>query len=163
MKAVYQLARLLKEYLPINFARIVLTAQTVLSIIKVRTVSLSEIAAGFAGKAETESDERRMRSFFKEFYLDPDFIALFAASKLPGDKRLLTADRTTWEFGKMKINILVSAVVYRGAAVPLLWKFLTDKDEPDCGKKGNSNTGERKELTERFIRLFGKDRISKNP
>ncbi len=86
MKAVYQPARLLKEHLPISFARIVLTAQTVLSLIKVRTVSLSEIAAGFAGKAETESNERRMRSFFKELYLDPDFIALFAASELPGDK-----------------------------------------------------------------------------
>ncbi len=158
MKQVYQLARFLKEHLPINFARIILISQIIISMIKVRTVSLSEIAAGFAGKARNESNERRMRNFFKGFYLDPDFIALFVGSELPEGKWLLAADRTTWEFGKMKISILVLAVVYRGVAIPLLWKFLTKKDEPDCGKKGNSNTGERKELMEHFIRLFGKDR-----
>jgi hypothetical protein len=159
MKAVYQMAGFLKEYFPINFARIILISQIVLALIKVKTVSLNEIAAGFAGKTKTDSNERRMRRFFKDFSLDPDFIALFVASKLPGGKWLLTVDRTEWEFGKIKINILMLAVVYKGVAVPLLWKFLTKKDDPDIGKKGNSNTEERKELTEQFIRLFGKERI----
>lgn len=159
MKAVFRLAQLLKGHLPINFARIVLIAQMILSMIKVRTVSLSEIATGFAGKTKTESNERRMRNFFGNFYMDTDFIALFVASKLPKGKWLLTVDRTNWEFGKMKINILVLAVVYKGVAIPLLWKFLTRKNDPHCGKKGNSNTEERKELMEQFVRLFGKGRI----
>lgn len=55
MKAVYQLAELLKEYFPINFARIILISQVIMALIKVKTVSLNEIAAGFAGKAETAS------------------------------------------------------------------------------------------------------------
>ncbi len=59
----------------------------------------------------------------------------------------------------MKINILILAVVYKGVAVPLPRKFLTRENNPDSGKNGNSNTGERKELTERFIGLFGKERI----
>lgn len=159
MKEVYMLARLLKKYLPINFARIVLIAQMILAMIKVRTVSLSEIAAGFAGKTKTESNERRMRNFFKDFSPDSDSIALFVGSELPEGKWLLTADRTIWEFGKIKTDILVLAVVCKGVAIPLLWKFLTKKDDPDSGKKGNSNTEERKELMERFIRLFGKERI----
>ncbi len=159
MKAVYQLAGLLKGFFPINFARIVLIAQVVLALIKVKTVSLNELAAGFAGKTETDSNERRMRRFFKNFSPDPDFIALFVASGLPGDRWLLIIDRTNWEFGKIKINILMLAVVYKGVAVPLLWKFLTKKDNPDIGKKGNSNTEERKELMTQFVRLFGKERI----
>lgn len=159
LKAVLQLTLLLKEHLPINFARITLIAQMVLSMIKVRTVTLGELAAGFAGKSKTESNERRMRNFFGNFPLNSDFIANFVASRLPGGKWLLTVDRTIWEFGKTKINILVLAVAYRGVAVPLLWKFLTKKDEPENGKKGNSNTGERKELMERFFSLFGKERI----
>ncbi|MGE0086974.1 MAG: IS4 family transposase, partial [Desulfococcaceae bacterium] len=49
--------------------------------------------------------------------------------------------------------------VYKGVAVPLLWKLLIKKDDPDAGKKGSPNTEERKYLIEHFIRLFGKERI----
>jgi len=57
-----------------------------------------------------------------------------------------------------EISILIPAVVYKGAAVPLIWKLLTKKDDPDAGKKGSPNTDERKELPEHFIRFFGKER-----
>lgn len=116
------------------------------------------MATGFAGKTKTESDERRMRYFFGDFYPDPDFMALFVASELPTGKWLLPMDRTYWEFGKIKISILVLAVTYKGIAIPPLWKFLTGKNDPACGKKGNSDTDERKEPTEWSVRLFGKDR-----
>jgi len=159
MKAVCHLSQLSEEHFPSDFARIMLIAQMVIAMIKVRTVSLSEIATGFAGKTKTSSDERRMRRFFKDFSFDSDFVALFVASELPEGKWLLTVDRTNWEFGKIRTDILVLAVVCRGVAVPLLWKFLTKKDDPDFGKKGNPNTGERKYLMERFMRLFGKERI----
>lgn len=158
MKEVFQLTMLLKEHLPINFARITLIAQMILSMIKVRTVTLSEIATGFAGKSKTDSNERRMRNFLKDFSLDSDSITRFIASKLPEGKWLIAVDRTIREFGKIKISILMPAVAYKGVAVPLLWKFLTKKNEPDCGKKGNSNTEERKALMTRFFRLFGKER-----
>ena len=159
MKEVYRLAVLLKEHFPINFARIILISQMIIAVIKVRTVSLNEIAAGFAGKTETDSNERRIRRFFSEFPINPDFVSLFIASVLPEGKWLLTADRTEWQSGKTEINILMPAVVYKGAAIPLLWKLLIKKDDPHAGKKGSPNTGERKYLMEHFIRLFGKKRI----
>lgn len=159
MKEVYHPALLLKEHFKINFARIMLVSQMVVAVIKVRTVTLTEIAAGFAGKTETASNERRIRRFFKYFPLNPDFVSLFIASVLPEGKWILTADRTEWEFGKTKISILMLAVVYKGVAIPLLWKLLTKNHDPDAGKKGSSNTAERKELMEHFIRLFGKERI----
>ena len=159
MKEVYRPALLLKEHFPMNFARIMLISQMIIAVIKVRTVTLSEIAAGFAGKTETASNERRIRRFFKDFPLSPDFVSLFVASLLPEGKWLLTVDRTEWEFGKTKINILMPAVAHKGVAIPLLWKLLTKNDDPHAGKKGSSNTGERKDLIENFIILFGKERI----
>ena len=39
----------------------------------------------------------------------------------------LPLDRTTWEYGKSCINILVLAVVWRGVAIPVLWETLDKK------------------------------------
>jgi len=47
----------------------------------------------------------------------------------------------------LNINVLVIAVIYQGLSFPLMFKLLP--------KAGNSNTNERIELIERFIRLFG--------
>ncbi len=156
MREVYKLTVILKRYFNINFARITLIAQMVMSLIKVRTVCLSEVATGFSGKAQSGSNEKRIQRFLNKFPFNAESVAQFVASKLPEGEWILTTDRTYWEFGKLKINILMSAVVYKGVGIPLLWKFL---GEPDCGKKGNSDTGERIELITCFIRLFGAGRI----
>ena len=63
----------------------------------------------------------------------------------------LSLDRTNWKWGGVNINLLVLAVVYRGAAIPVYWLPLN--------KRGNSNSRERKALLQRFIGQFGKDRI----
>ena len=49
--------------------------------------------------------------------------------------------------GQADINILILGITYQGVAFPLLFKMLN--------KRGNSNTRERIELIDRFIRLFG--------
>lgn len=157
MREVCKLALILKKYFNINFARITLIAQMVLALIKVRTVCLSEVATGFAGKAKTASNEKRIQRFLKNFPFNAVSVAQFVASKLPEGQWILTTDRTCWEFGKLKINILMLAVVYKNVAIPLLWNFL---GESDVGKKGNSDTGERIGLITRFIRLFGAGRIA---
>ena len=156
MREVYKLTVILKKYFPINFARITLIAHMVPALIKVRTVCLSEVATGFAGKAEAASNEKRIQRFLKDFPLDSEAIARFIASKLPECQWILSMDRTYREFGRLNINILMLAVVYKGVAIPPVWKFL---GEPDSGRKGSSDTGERIELISRFIRLFGAERI----
>lgn len=158
MESVTLLRQVLKEHFIINAARIMLIAQMVVALIKVRTVCLSEIATGFAGNAMPSSNEKRIHRFLRDFPFDSDAVALFVGSKLPEGKWLLTLDRTNWKFGRTDINILMLAVVYKGVAVPLMWKILGKEDVPNFGKKGNSNTGERKELTDRLIRLFGAER-----
>ena len=67
------------------------------------------------------------------------------------DKVQLTLDRTNWKWGKRNINILMLAIVYRGIAIPIVWTLLN--------KRGNSDTKERITLIQRFISIFGKDRI----
>ena len=67
------------------------------------------------------------------------------------DKVQLTLDRTNWKWGKRDINILMLAIVYRGIAIPIVWTLLN--------KRGNSDTKERIALIQRFISIFGKDRI----
>ena len=52
---------------------------------------------------------------------------------------------------KRDINILMLAIVYRGIAIPIVWTLLN--------KRGNSDTKERIALIQRFIAIFGKDRI----
>ena len=59
----------------------------------------------------------------------------------------LCIDRTNWKLGQADVNILMLGITYQGVAFPLLFKMLN--------KRGNSNTRERIELIDRFIRLFG--------
>ena len=80
--------------------------------------------------------------------LDTDVIARIIFKLLPHDPPYrLAIDRTNWKFGDTDINVLVIAIVYQGVAFPILFKMLP--------KFGNSNTNERIELMERYIRLFG--------
>ncbi|HBK70595.1 MAG TPA: IS4 family transposase [Flavobacteriaceae bacterium] len=76
-------------------------------------------------------------------------------------KWTLTMDRTNWKIGKVNINILYLAVAYKSIAIPLFWSLLQIKD--DTGelytKRGNSSTEERIEIINRFIKVFGVDRI----
>jgi hypothetical protein len=56
-------------------------------------------------------------------------------------------------------------VAYKGMAIPLLWKFLTIEEEKDGelierGKRGNSNTKERKDMLSDFIEIFGVEKIA---
>jgi hypothetical protein len=52
-------------------------------------------------------------------------------------------DRTNWQFGMFNINILILSIAHKGVAFPIVWQLL--------GKKGNSNTQERKQLLQRFL------------
>jgi hypothetical protein len=74
-------------------------------------------------------------------------------------------DRTNWKLGKSNVNLLVLGVAYKGMAIPLLWKFLTIEKKIDGklieqGKRGNSNTKERKDMLSDFIEIFGVEKIA---
>jgi hypothetical protein len=65
---------------------------------------------------------------------------------------VLSIDRTDWQFGDCVFNILMLGVVHDGVAFPLVWCLLD--------QRGNSNTHERIELFNEFLRRFGERNIA---
>jgi len=124
-----------------------------IALMSVSTVNLTQLALTFPSRAQIPSRYRRIQRFFSGHRIDYNDVARFIM-KLFGFTETdfyLSLDRTNWKWGGVNINLLVLAVVYRGAAIPVYWLPLN--------KRGNSNSRERKALLQRFIGQFGKGRI----
>jgi hypothetical protein len=65
---------------------------------------------------------------------------------------VISIDRTDWYLGETPLNILMLSLVYKGVAFPLLWTVLE--------KKGCSDTAERIQLLEKYLKLFGPASLS---
>lgn len=136
----------------LNLARVKLIAHFVCALCKVRSVCFAKLANAFDHTATADSSLRRIQRFIAGFALEGDLVARLVFALLPEREGLiLTIDRTNWKFGGTDINIFMLGAAYRGVAFPLLFAMLD--------KRGNSNSGERIALVERFVRLFGKERI----
>lgn len=121
------------------------------SLIKVRTLNLVQVAEGLETNAEIDSNYRRIQRFLKDFKLDYKTIAILISNFLPDGKWVLCMDRTDWKFGCIPINLLFISVACKGLAIPIFVTILT--------KKGNSNFEERKAIITKFIDVFGIKRI----
>jgi hypothetical protein len=136
----------------VNKARLKLMAMFVIALCKVQTVGFEKLSNAFDSEALAVSSLRRIQRFIAHYTLDSDLIAKFIFSLLPQKENLkLSIDRTNWKFGQTDINIFMLGVTYKGVAFPLLFKMLN--------KRGNSNTKERIDLVNHFIRLFGTNSI----
>jgi hypothetical protein len=154
MLEVLMVQAVFTEVLTWNRARIHFLSNFIIALIKVKTVNLVEIATAFAGPAKKDSKYRRIKRFFKDFVIDPADLARLIGRLLPipAGHWVLVMDRTNWQFGQTHINILMLGVAYQGIAFPLLWMLLP--------KTGNSNTTERIQLMDRFLKLFPVDTIA---
>lgn len=103
-------------------------------------------------EAHAEANRQQIRRLLDQPALSQAVWATTVAALLPiKGPWVLALDRTEWKLGKTTINLLVLAVVCSGCAVPLLWLVLD--------KAGASDTGERVCLLQRFVALFGKDKV----
>lgn len=117
-----------------------------------QTVTFEKLSNAFESKTSSASSLRRIQRFIASYSFDADLIARLIFNLLPKqDKLILSIDRTNWKFGQANINIFMLGIVYQGVAFPLLFTMLD--------KRGNSNSQQRIELVNRFIRLFGKEVI----
>jgi len=141
-----------------NLARVKFLARFLVALFAVKTVCLTQIASIFPSEAKSESSYKRLQRFLNGFDLDFSELACFLATliKVP-TPWTLAIDRTNWKLGKTTINFLVLALVHRGVAFHLLWSVLQKEGR---GKAGNSNTKERIALLNRFVAVFGKEKIS---
>jgi hypothetical protein len=101
------------------------------------------------GKPDTEADShyKRLTRFFQARFhqrviwkLILKAVVNYIIQQLDqrqGGKYLLL-DATSWEFGKVRIQLLVLSILYQGIAIPIAWVNLA--------KKGHSNFTERKRL-----------------
>jgi len=152
MRQINKLEALLQSQFGWHKSRVNCMSLFMISLIKVRTVNLTQIALAMNPHVCAASNYRRLQRFFALFDLDLNAVARFVVALLPvKDNFILTLDRTNWKLGRANINFLVLAVAYKGAAFPVLWSLLD--------KRGNSHTCERIDLLQRFIELFGKDKI----
>ena len=136
----------------INLARVKFISYFIIALCKVQTVGFEKLANAFDAGAKKESSLRRIQRFISGYAMDSDLVAKLVFNLLPQKQGIrLSIDRTNWKFGQLDINIFMLGVVYQGVAFPLLFTMLP--------KRGNSNSQERIDLVERFIRLFGKDVI----
>jgi len=136
----------------INLARVKLISHIVIALCKVQTVTFEKLSNAFESKTSSASSLRRIQRFIASYSFDADLIARLIFNLLPKqDKLILSIDRTNWKFGQANINIFMLGIVYQGVAFPLLFTMLD--------KRGNSNSQQRIELVNRFIRLFGKEVI----
>lgn len=150
---INELRNILNEHFHWHKARLDCFVSMLLALLAVNTVNLTQLAVSFPSRALISSRYRRMQRFFSEHWIDYDDVAWFIM-RLFGftdSDYYLSLDRTNWKWGKININLLVLAVVYRGAAIPVYWLPLN--------KRGNSNSRERIALLKRFIDQFGRDPI----
>jgi hypothetical protein len=147
MNQYSELKKALQPHLNWHGARLSFLALFLLALLKVKQVNLSELALGFGGLTQSESNYKRLQRFFGGFDLDYSVIARTVVNwmQIP-QPWVLSLDRTTWEFGTHCYNMLTLGIVHEGVAFPVLWWMLD--------KKGNSNSDERMRLVEQFCRLF---------
>ena len=145
---------MLEQGLGWHGARIDLLARLICALFQVKTVNLAQLATALSGRARLEAHYQRLQRFFRGFDLDDATLARLRVSLLPAEAGpwVLTLDRTPWQFGRVDINLLVLGIVWRGVTWPVLWTVLE--------KRGNSNTAERIASMERFLAVFGRERIA---
>lgn len=147
-----QLIKIIQVQLNCSNLRSEFIALFLTSLIKSRSVNLSDIACMFKVTNKFESNYRRIQRFFREYMMNFEKIGKMLISLLPtGTRYIVAIDRTNWEFGKTAINIMMVSVVYKDISLPVCWKLLP--------KKGHSNHYERIELLERLFKILPKNQI----
>lgn len=153
MEQIEALSGLLNPHFNWNKARMDCFVGMLISLLKIRSVNLTELATAFPSDAKKESRYRRIQRFIDGHFMSFDNVAWFIMYlfEFVENDYYLTLDRTNWKWGSKNINILMLAIAYKGTAIPVYWILLD--------KRGNSNTRERIALMKRFIKQFGKEHI----
>ena len=147
-----KLNQLLSKHIKANAARLECLGFLVSALLQHRTVNLVILSTSDDGKdVSNETRYRRLQDFFLNAKLCFQSIGLFIIGRIPkpAEGYTLAMDRTNWKFGRVDINFLVISIVVGTVSIPLVWKVLPKKT-----KRGNSNTGQRKALSNRLLKIL---------
>lgn len=146
------LQRRIQAHLPLHGTRLDFIVRFVMALVVVRGVTLSTVASALNPNVLLESNEKRIKRFFRADLVDRCVWAKLLLALLPvKDKLVLTLDRTTWALGQHSFNVLLLGVAYQGTALPLLWTWLD--------QKGNSSTSERLALIDDLLEHVEAERV----
>lgn len=146
---IFRKADTLMPLKPINLARKKFMALFVEGLIKGRSVQFIEVANHMSTQSKTDSNVRRIQDFMANYVLDYEQIAMLLCCFLPAKGQItLAIDRTNWQFGECDINFLVISAYCQGAAIPLWFELLEDK------QGGNSNEQERIAVLKACLKLL---------
>jgi hypothetical protein len=142
------LSKAVSKHIELSATRRETLAWLTLSIMQQGTICLWRLAAYVDSAATIASVRRRFYRFFQFVRLDGACPARIVADLLGLDGKpwVLAIDRTNWDFGKARINILMISVEWHGIGVPLMWTLLASA--------GNSDTKTRTCLLDRLRRTF---------
>lgn len=152
--AIATLGETVRPHVGLSKDRVETLGMIVVGMVSARTVNLSHLAAERPGEVQLSSTYRRLQRFFQHVQLEQDWAAPLV-EKLCGlkasNKWYLALDRTQWQVGGKEVNYLVLAAVTRRFRVPLMWTMINGR--------GCSDTGQRIELMQRYLDLFGVESI----
>ena len=119
LNEITELSRILKEALGWHQARIRFTAAFMLALLRVRSVNFPNLALALNPHAKQQSNERRLQRFFSSFKLDLDAFAKLLLELVPNHHKLvITLDRTPWQVGSVRLNILLFGCNAQGSPPP---------------------------------------------
>jgi Transposase DDE domain len=152
MDYVTSLYLLLSKHFYWHKSRIETLCMLILALFKIQNVQLPQLAISIDSEAKQESSIKRIYRFFKHQIIDQGEVVMFLKKIMKIELVTLIIDRTNWEFGKTKINVLYLAISYQHIAIPIFFKILDNKG-------GNSKAADRIELMEQFLKLFSSSSI----
>jgi hypothetical protein len=122
--------------------------QAALSLIMGGSVTLKHVAQGFQqGDAKVGSVCRQLQRFLKEQAIDFEAFGIIIQNFMELHTKVYVAlDRTNWDFGVFHINFLFITVIYGKVSIPIVWMLLD--------KEGNSDTQERIDLVNQFLKII---------
>ena len=154
-KAFRKVSATLKEGLSLNKARADCLSAFIITAVEAKSILLDDTVKRLPGSAKGKSKFRRLQDFFCEVRPDYSSVALMImgfVARLTDKSLVLSMDRTGWKTrGGHEYNLLVLSVCLGDMGLPVLWC--------DLRRLGNSTARKRKRLVQRFIRLFGVERI----
>ena len=123
MRHISELSNILRSPLCFDKRKRECLAQVIMGMISCRTVNLALLADTLCGQAASSSQYRRLQRLFSQWTMVTDGLGACLTSWFydADESVTLTMDRTNWQWGKAKINVLVVGVVYKRMAIPLMW------------------------------------------
>lgn len=149
---IHSFEQILSENLSWNRARIKFLARFLVALFQVQTVNLVKIASVFTGNAKMESQYKKIQRFLHFFLIDQTEIAGLVLRILKlAPPYTIAIDRTEWNLGRHRVNVLMLSISYKAVAIPLFWEIW---DERGC-----SSIDQRKVVIEKFVKRFGVEGI----